>query len=44
MIRFGKYEETWGFKTNSDVRRRLMPIPASAMVLNPKLVQNPGYN
>ncbi|WP_449436560.1 RagB/SusD family nutrient uptake outer membrane protein [Pedobacter steynii] len=43
MIRFGKYEGAWGFKTNNDVRRRLMPIPASARVLNTKLVQNPGY-
>lgn len=43
MIRFGKYEGTWGFKTNSDVRKRLMPIPASARVLNPKLTQNDGY-
>jgi len=43
MIRFGKYEGTWGFKTNSDVRRRLMPIPAGARLLNPKLKQNDGY-
>ena len=43
MIRFGKYEGTWGFKTNSDVRRRLFPIPASAILLNPKLEQNPSY-
>ena len=44
MIRFGKYEGTWGFKTNSDPRRRLMPIPAGARVLNTKLKQNDGYN
>jgi len=44
MIRFGKYEESWGFKTNSDTYRRLLPIPTSAMKLNPLLVQNPGYN
>lgn len=44
MIRFGKYEGTWGFKTNNDVRRRLMPIPAGARILNTKLKQNDGYN
>jgi len=43
MIRFGKYEGAWGFKTNSDIRKRLFPIPASAILLNPKLTQNDGY-
>jgi hypothetical protein len=43
MIRFGKYEGKWGFKTNSEVTRRIFPIPTSAMALNPALVQNPGY-
>ncbi|MDJ1501525.1 RagB/SusD family nutrient uptake outer membrane protein [Xanthocytophaga agilis] len=43
MIRFGKYEDSWGFKTNADTYRRIFPIPVSAIVLNPKLVQNPGY-
>ena len=43
MIRFGKYEGLWGFKTNTDTYRRIFPIPTSALVLNPALVQNPGY-
>jgi hypothetical protein len=43
MIRFGKYEGSWGFKTNSDPTRRIFPIPTQAMVLNPKLTPNPGY-
>jgi hypothetical protein len=43
MIRFGKYEGAWGFKTNSDVTRRIFPIPTAAMQVNPALVQNPGY-
>lgn len=43
MIRFGKYEGTWGFKTNSDVYRRIFPIPTGAFQVNPALVQNPGY-
>lgn len=44
MIRFGKYETSWGFKTDAQAFHRLMPIPASAMILNAKLKQNPGYN
>ncbi|MCD0468778.1 RagB/SusD family nutrient uptake outer membrane protein [Flavobacterium sp. JAS] len=43
MIRFGKYEGQWGFKTNSDVYRRIFPIPTNALVLNPALTQNDGY-
>lgn len=43
MIRFGKYEGSWGFKTNTDVYRRIFPIPTNAMAVNPSLKQNPGY-
>ena len=43
MIRFGKYEGAWGFKTNTDIYRRIFPIPNTALLLNPKLTQNPGY-
>ncbi|HEY6505147.1 MAG TPA: RagB/SusD family nutrient uptake outer membrane protein [Chitinophagaceae bacterium] len=44
MIRFGKYENTWGLgKTNTDTYRRVFPIPTSAMATNPNLVQNTGY-
>lgn len=43
MIRFGKYEGQWGFKTNAETYRRIFPIPTNAMVLNPALTQNPGY-
>jgi hypothetical protein len=42
-IRFGKYEGTWGFKTNTETYRRIFPIPSSAFAVNPALVQNPGY-
>jgi len=31
QIRFGKYEDTWTEKTNSDVNQRLFPIPQSAV-------------
>jgi hypothetical protein len=43
MIRFGKYEGTWGFKTDADVNHRIFPIPTVAMQLNPALKQNQGY-
>jgi len=44
MIRYGKYEGAWGFKTDSDPNHRIFPIPSTAMLLNPALKQNPGYN
>jgi hypothetical protein len=43
MIRFGKYEGKWGFKTDDDVNHRIFPIPTSAFTVNPALTQNPGY-
>jgi starch-binding outer membrane protein, SusD/RagB family len=43
MIRFDKYEAQWGFKTETDPRKRLFPIPSTAIQLNPLLQQNEGY-
>lgn len=47
MIRFGKYEDTWTEKTDSDVKKRIFPIPQTAIdgaSDNPGyLVQNSGY-
>jgi hypothetical protein len=43
MIRFGKFEDQWGFKTDTDTRKRLYPIPTTARQLNPLLEQNDGY-
>jgi hypothetical protein len=43
LIRFGKFEESWGYKTDADVNKRLFPIPSSELILNSKLKQNPGY-
>ena len=43
MIRFGKYEGAWGFKTDADPNHRIFPIPSTALGLNPALKQNPGY-
>jgi hypothetical protein len=31
MIRFGKYEDTWTEKTDTDKRKRLFPIPQTAI-------------
>lgn len=45
LIRFGKYEGKWGFKTGGEsADRRLFPIPTTERVLNPNLTQNKGYN
>tara|TARA_R110000737_G_scaffold264410_3_gene272301 strand:+ start:3784 stop:5529 length:1746 start_codon:yes stop_codon:yes gene_type:complete len=47
QIRFGKYEESWTGKTDSDVHKRLFPIPQKAIdgASSEKgfLVQNEGY-
>jgi starch-binding outer membrane protein, SusD/RagB family len=43
MIRFGKYLDARELKTTvTDPKYLLLPIPAGAL-LNPNLVQNPGY-
>lgn len=46
LIRFGQYTRDWPFKDPSAVGnpdKRLFPIPATQVNLNPNLVQNPGY-
>ncbi|MCF0060292.1 RagB/SusD family nutrient uptake outer membrane protein [Dyadobacter chenwenxiniae] len=47
MIRFGKYEGKWTEKTNADVKKRIFPIPQTAIdgASNTPgyLVQNEGY-
>lgn len=43
LIRFGKFEDSWGYKTDADVNKRLFPIPSGERILNPALVQNKGY-
>ena len=43
LIRFGKYEDAWGYKTDADKNKRIFPIPASERILNPTLIQNLGY-
>ncbi len=47
MIRFGKYEDTWTEKNNTDRNKRLFPIPQTAIDgasnLPGYLTQNAGY-
>ena len=47
MIRFGKYEGAWTEKNNSDPKKRIFPIPQTAIDgasnLPGYLVQNEGY-
>ncbi|MCC9138037.1 RagB/SusD family nutrient uptake outer membrane protein [Pontibacter silvestris] len=43
LIRYGLFEQEWGFKTNNETFRRVYPIPATERSLNPNLAQNPGY-
>lgn len=47
MIRFGKYEGKWTEKTNADVKKRIFPIPQTAIDgasnLPGYLQQNDGY-
>lgn len=47
MIRFGEYEGIWTEKTNTDVKKRLFPIPQSAIDgasdVSGYLLQNEGY-
>ncbi|MDB5261545.1 MAG: RagB/SusD family nutrient uptake outer membrane protein [Adhaeribacter sp.] len=43
LIRFGQFEQPYGFKTDKDPNKRLYPIPATERSLNANLAQNPGY-
>lgn len=46
LVRFGQYTKDWEFKEASAIGnadKNLFPIPASQVILNPNLVQNPGY-
>jgi hypothetical protein len=43
LIRFGKFEDSWGYKTDADKNKRLFPIPSGERILNPGLQQNTGY-
>lgn len=43
LIRFGKWSDSWEFKSNSQPHRALFPIPTQQISNNPNLKQNPGY-
>ncbi|AVR47513.1 RagB/SusD family nutrient uptake outer membrane protein [Christiangramia fulva] len=43
QVRFGTFTTPWAFKENTQDFRVLYPIPASAIISNPNLTQNPGY-
>ena len=46
MIRFGQFTRDWELKDPThvgDATRNLFPIPNDQVLLNPNLVQNPGY-
>jgi starch-binding outer membrane protein, SusD/RagB family len=44
MIRFGVFKDAFEFKAEiADAHTDLFPIPSSALLSNPNLVQNPGY-
>jgi hypothetical protein len=43
MIRFGIYNDAKEFMAAGDDHTNLFPIPSSAILSNPGLVQNPGY-
>lgn len=43
LIRFGKYNDAWDYKTASADFHNLFPIPIAQIQSNPNLKQNPGY-
>lgn len=46
LVRFGQFTKDWEFKNPESVgdnSKNRFPIPASALLSNPNLVQNPGY-
>ncbi|RIV44145.1 RagB/SusD family nutrient uptake outer membrane protein [Flagellimonas pelagia] len=44
LIRFGQFTAPWSYKeVSGDETKNLFPIPATAIISNPNLVQNPGY-
>jgi len=44
MIRFGRFQDSWLFKTNSEPHRNIFPIPQAQIdASDGTLTQNPGY-
>jgi len=43
LIRFNLFSKPWQFKTSTDAKNLLFPIPNQALAANPNLKQNTGY-
>ncbi|MGH7672839.1 MAG: RagB/SusD family nutrient uptake outer membrane protein [Gemmatimonadales bacterium] len=43
QIRFGRFDDSWAFKSASSAHRVLMAIPQTQLDVNPLLCQNAGY-
>ena len=45
LIRFGAFENAWGFKAAgaADATRQIFPVPTTELSTNQRLTQNPGY-
>ncbi|MES2775504.1 MAG: RagB/SusD family nutrient uptake outer membrane protein [Bacteroidota bacterium] len=43
LIRFGVFLKPWQYKTSTDAKNLVFPVPNQALAANPNLVQNTGY-
>ncbi len=43
LIRFGVFLQPWALKEKDDPKYLSFPIPATQLIVNPNLKQNPGY-
>jgi hypothetical protein len=43
LIRFGVFLKPWQYKTSTDPKNLVFPIPSQSLAANPNLKQNPGY-
>jgi len=43
LIRFGVFTKAWAYKSASDAKYLVYPIPTQALAANPNLKQNSGY-
>jgi hypothetical protein len=43
LIRYGMFLKAWAYKSASDAKYLVFPIPTQPLAANPNLKQNPGY-
>ena len=43
LIRFGMFLKPWQYKTSTDTKNLVFPVPNQALSVNPNLKQNAGY-